>query len=278
LVSSPRKTGWLRDPNALRPPTYLAHRGTLLADVAPWSVKSFVQGTSDQKQLGACTAVSLVRLIQTYDAAQGDAAPVLGSALAAYWGGRIYDSGCATVAAFEKQDTDCGSTHASVCKAIVSLGLPPEDAWPYDDTNTGAATDRFRKRPDADAARLAFDARTLVFASLEQSDTTGTIVALNHAGAAGKPPGIGMVVDRTFVEEGFDPTVAYTPNLSDRVGGHALYLVSMRVNPTTGAREYELAMSWGAGPYAFVWISEAAVTAPTTQLTVVSRTPTVVAP
>lgn len=286
MIVTPRSLGWIADLPHERPPaSFSAPREMLTSDISPWSVRPFVQGISDQGQAGACTGVSTVRLIQTWDAAHGIASPVLGSGLAAYWGGRYYDwlryGGGASVAseqrvaAFEAQDKDTGSSHSSVFTAIQQLGLPPESAWPYSDQNTKSPTDPFRMRPSADAERLAFDARGLTFLSIDSEDNDQKILDLNHAGMSSCPVAIGMLVDATFTHEAFDPSVAYTPNTSKPVGGHALYIVSMRLNQKTGAREYEVAMSWGAGDFSFVWLSEACVLAPSTQLTTVSRAPIV---
>lgn len=281
-----RKLGWIADRPHQRPTArFSAPRDAVISDIRPWSVRRFVQGISDQRQLGACTGVSTVRLIQTWDAAHGVASPTLGSALAAYWGGRYLDwidSGAASglagdqlVAAFEAQDSDAGSSHSSVFTAIQQLGLPPESAWPYSDTSTGTPTDAFRERPSAEAQRLAFDARDITFLSIGGEDRAQKILDLNHAGMASCPIAIGILVDETFVQEAFDPGVAYTPDVSKPVGGHALYLIDMRIDPKTGAREYAAAMSWGAGPFSFVWLSEDAVLASSTQLTTVSRAPIV---
>jgi hypothetical protein len=279
-----RELGWHADPPHRRPKAqYAAPLGMRLSDLRPWSVKQFVQGISDQGELSACTGVSTVRCIQTWDAAHGVKAPVLGSALAAYWGGRLYDfldgkpGSAEAVAAFISQDSDGGSSHSAVFAAMSDLGLPPEEAWPYDDVDSGSPADRYRRRPDGNAERLGYDARApLTVQALDGApgEANARILALNHAGMAGSPVALGLLVDEPFVAEAFDPAKAYTPNIERSVGGHALYIVAMRVG-AGGAREYQVAMSWGVGAYAFVWLSEAAILAPSTQLTLVQRAPVV---
>lgn len=280
-----RGLGWTPDPKHRRPRTaFRAPRGAVLSGVTPWSIRQHVRGIPDQGPLGACTGVSLVHALRTYDVANGVGgssphdAPVYGSALAAYWGGRFEDfaesSGTRDVAAFVAQDSDRGSSHASVCAAIATFGLPPEGAWAYDPVDTGSADDPYRRRP-AGVDPVALEHRAdLEVLSLDDEDPNQRILDLNHAGATKHPVLIGLDVDQRFIDEKFDPAVAYAPDATKTVGGHALYLAAMRIG-STGEREYLAPMSWGSDPpeFEYIWLPELTVLAPTTQLTVVRRAP-----
>jgi hypothetical protein len=286
-MTTRRATGLIFDQPHQKPKTlYRATPGFKLSDLVPWDLSSFCPPPPDQGKLGQCTGVSFVGSCKTYDNANGQPS-ALGSCLAAYWGGRFEDwlasgggaglSGDQLVQAFIAQDTDCGSSHASVCLGVSQLGLPPASAWQGSYDDTGSPQDQFRMRPDAEAQRLGWDTRSeLVRLGLDDEDTDAKIVDLNHAGMNKQPIDIGQIVDEQFCSEEFDPNVAYAPDVTKPAGGHALYLVAMRINPQTGEREYKEAMSWGPGAYAFIWVPEKTVVAPSTQLTIIKRAPVLV--
>src|SRR6185437_1797123 len=275
---------------------YQAPRGALLTGLPPTSdISSFdVLGTADQGPLGQCTGVSTSQAIINGDVAalvvgganleQARQNGVRSSAYALYFWGRYYDymsvagASGTFMAQFQRQDSDAGSSHASVCAGISAMGLPPESAWPYDpsyDPANDGPTCKYRLRPDQEAERLGFDNRgELVVLGIDDESQDQRLLDLVHALAVDKhSPLIGVNVSQPFCDEAFDPNVAVdAPSPKQVVGGHALHIVGHRTE-ADGSISFKVHMSWGEGPFAYVWFSHGYVLDVGTQLTIVKRVP-----
>jgi hypothetical protein len=268
------------DPPHRRPQLYAAARGAFVADLpAESDLSCFDQDTSDQGPLGACVGVSLARALQNRAAAQGQPSPSLPSALAIYHWAR-YEDWClanpgtratwGSYLNFVAQDSDRGTSHASAYAAIKSVGVPTEEAWPYDPSDTGSHMDTFRRRPSEDGERLAFDQRTIIVAQALDGDDSSRVTSLIHALAVAKQVVcVAVQVDQRFCAEAFDPTEPYARSGAS-VGGHALYVVGHRTE-VDGSRSYKIHMSWGRGDFAYVWFTELYVLSG--QLTAVEQAP-----
>jgi hypothetical protein len=223
------RLGWLADPpkgEGERPDfdagaLFGAAPAPPAADLMPLVVSVFKQ------HWGSCVAQAVCQAIRMRDrAALGPSSvPTLGSRSFAYLISRAHH---------HAEDRDDGTNFRSMFTALSKLGLPPEDAWPYD-RSPGA----FKVPPSTDAFRLAYDARRRIAYHRIYEEGSARLDAVRRAIAAGHPVCFGMNVTEAFGAEHFDATAPLAPMRGAPVGGHALLIVGY------DARGFRVLNSWG---------------------------------
>lgn len=169
----------------------------------------------DQGRLGSCVAQAALQAIRIRDKIERvNAVPPLGSRLFLYYLSR---------ATHHATGYDTGTNLRSAFGALARFGVPPEDAWAYDDTPGPGAP--FTRMPSSDAFRRAYDARRVIRYERIYDVGTERLDLLRRAISDGHPVCFGLDVTADFVEERFDPSVPLPPFESRRIGGHAMVLV-----------------------------------------------------
>lgn len=185
----------------------------------------------DQGRLGSCVAQAALQAIRIRDQIERvNAEPPLGSRLFLYYLSR---------ATHHATGYDTGTNYRSAFGALARFGVPPEDAWPYDDKRGPGAA--FMRMPPGDAFRRAFDARrTIRYERIYDVGDT-RLDLLRRALSDGFPVCFGLDVTERFIEGKFDPAAPIEPFEQKRVGGHAMVLVGYRPSGFVALN------SWGRG-------------------------------
>jgi hypothetical protein len=169
----------------------------------------------DQKAMGSCVVQSATQNYRANLAHRGIVSP-LGSRLFLYYLARAYDHDTAN---------DDGTFLRNAFQALTKFGLPPEDAWPYDDdTRPGAP---FSRLPPISAFRAAYDqSAQMATPRYFRIDTEGEerVLDVKRAIAAGHCVSWGTSVSNDFCNDDLGTAPLVPPIGKSIAGGHALLI------------------------------------------------------
>jgi hypothetical protein len=152
---------------------------------------------------------------------------------------------------------------------IEQLGFPPEDAWPYSDSESG----NFKVRPPADVERQAFDriapfdyGRILSGGSGRVDDV---LRALSAGGKGGKPCPVvfGTNVTNAFASNQLGTDFVVDAPTGDIDGGHCMRIVRAVRDPgVVGGWRFRVVNSWSKtwGDGGMFWMTPAYLMDPAT--------------
>jgi hypothetical protein len=154
-------------------------------------------------------------------------------------------------------------------EVVERMGFPPEDVWPYSDSNPGP----FSTKPPADAVRQAYD-RIAPFdygriMTLGETRVDDVMRALSAGGKGGKPAPVvfGTNVSNAFAANNLGPNFLVGPPGSDVDGGHCMYISRFELDPgVIGGVKFRVVNSWsqGWGDNGMCWMEPAWLMDPST--------------
>lgn len=212
-------------------------------DLRPWCPPVF-----DQGRLGSCTANAGVGLVEyTEIITQGNYIDL--SRLFLYKVERD----------LMHLEGDTGGALRSTMEALVLLGIPPEEYWPYDIT-------QFDQEPSAFCYGLAENYESLCYLSLDPAGMalTDVLIDIKCVLAAGLATMFGFTVYDSIVQAGTNGgKIPFPANNENVLGGHAIMAVgyddsmvitnSIDGSKTTGA--FLIRNSWGDwGDHGYGWL------------------------
>jgi C1A family cysteine protease len=189
----------------------------------------------DQSNLGSCTANAIGGAVQLEQLAQKEAeGQKVPSRLFIYYGEREIEG---TV------DSDSGAEIRDGLKVVATLGVPPEDDWPYDIA-------KFAEKPPQQAYDDALQFQTLKYGRPRHSS-----YFLRRCLAAGRPFVFGFVVYESFESGiGGDGIMPYPAANEQILGGHAVCACGYKM--IGGHLYFEVRNSWGPswGDQGYFWM------------------------
>jgi hypothetical protein len=143
---------------------------------------------------------------------------------------------------------------------IERLGFPPEDCWPYDDSESG----NFKVKPPTDVVRQAYD-RIAPFdygriLSVGTNRVDDVMRALAYGGKNGRacPVVFGSNVTNAFASNNLPPGFLVDAPTGDIDGGHAEEMIRFEFDPgVEGGVKFRVKNSWGPnwGDAGFWWMT-----------------------
>lgn len=196
---------------------------------------------SNQGALGSCVANATADALELL---QPEGKVVQLSRLFVYYQARLRDGNvCA----------DDGTYVRSAFASLQSVGVCPEDVWPY-------VEDAFSERPTLAALEAAYDYRIDGYYRIA-SRGRARLNEIEAAVRADHPVVFGTDVSKAFTEYGSDGPELVWSTPSRPIGGHAMVIVGVRFVPA--GRCFVLRNSWGRdwgrGGYALAseaWLSD----------------------
>lgn len=234
----PRQTqryGWipsLPDQRDFRFSVAEPHIATALPATLPDSVdlRSLCPPIYNQGQLGSCTANAIAGAL-AFDRMKQQLTPLFTpSRLFIYYNERVIE---------QTVNCDGGAMLRDGMKAIASLGVCPEDTWPY-------KIDEFATQPSLESYQQGEEHRAIVYQAVNQD-----LNEMKSCLAAGYPFVLGFTVYESFESD----TVAQTgivpmPQPTEKVlGGHAVVAVGYDEATKTFICRNSWGTSWGLQGY-----------------------------
>ncbi|GAA0417587.1 C1 family peptidase [Streptomyces luteireticuli] len=251
--SQPRRVGrygWVRDLPDARDHLYSAPRLALVNPPVKTDLRDALPPVYDQGQIGSCTANAISGAFQ-FELMRQALPSFNPSRLFVYYNERAMEG---------HVHSDSGAQIRDGVKSVATLGVCPEDEWPYDDTP--ALTDggpfppgsRAGEKPSPACYTDALKSRATAYLRVMQD-----IDHLKGCLASGFPFVFGFTVYASFESQQVAQTGnADLPTPSDEVvGGHAV----MAAGYDDGTQRFLVRNSWGSGwgqggyftlPYAYV--------------------------
>lgn len=178
----------------------------------------------DQGNLGSCTANALAAAVE-FDLRKQGLVDFMPSRLFIYYGERTIEH---TIG------FDAGAQLRDGIKVVHAKGVPPEGAWPYDDSDPGP----FTTKPPASVFAAATAHRVASYARVPQA-----AISIKTCLASGYPVAFGFTVYESFEGDDVAQTGAMPmPKTGEQIlGGHAVLCVGY----DDAARTFLVRNSWG---------------------------------
>jgi C1A family cysteine protease len=200
-----RGMGWRPDTPDHRDRRYTSK---LSAAILPDNVdlSTFFPPNYDQGELGSCTGNGIAGVIQYCRARDRLVPDFIPSRLFIYWNERNMEG---TV------DSDAGAEIRDGIKSVATLGVPPEDTWPYD-------IQKFKMKPWDGAYLKAKQDLVKTYARVNQ-----TVDDIRACVADAWPVVFGIVLYESFQSDAVNNTgLVPMPSTTEKVvGGHCMIIV-----------------------------------------------------
>lgn len=213
------------------------------ADLRQWC-----SPVEDQGNLGSCTAQAGVGMLEYYER-RAFSKHIDASRLFLYKATRN----------LMHQEGDSGAYLRTTMGAMVLFGIPPEEYWPYVETDVD-------KEPSAFCYAFAHNYQAISYYLLDPPGTAATalLAAIKEHLAAGIPPIFGFTVYDSISAAQTDGRIPFPQTGEKVVGGHAVmaagYDDAMEIGSGNGAKPTKGALlirnSWGAawGEDGYGWL------------------------
>jgi C1A family cysteine protease len=204
-MTSSRHYGWFHDSPDARDHLFAAEPETLVSLPSSADLRPLCPPVYDQGRLGSCTANAIAAAVE-FDLKKQGLADFVPSRLFIYYGEREIEG---TIG------EDAGAELRDGIKAVATLGVCPETAWPYDIA-------RFAEKPPQAAYDAALKDKAVSYARVPQGKRH-----MKACLAAGYPFAIGFTVYESFESAAVARTgVVPMPTWREEVmGGHAVLVV-----------------------------------------------------
>ena len=192
----------------------------------------------DQGQTNTCVANATCGALEIVLGLQDKNSVVQLSRLFLYYNSKVTD---------KTTDKDDGTFIHSAFGTLKTLGVCPEDMWPFDSKLIG-------HQPGILCYKAGDDNKILNFYRIDStgSDRVNDVEALIQTNS---PVVFATEVSKEFENYSGGTKVFEAPAVS--VGGHAMVIVGVRTN-AAGKKEFRIRNSWGTswGDNGFAWVSE----------------------
>lgn len=236
MSAPPRGLGYKPDPPKLpgQTPDRDA-RDKLRAAPIPYraSNRHLVLSVLDQGSIGSCVANAVMQAVRASQVRRGAANPELGSRLWTYYLAR---------ASHNEQNEDNGTFIRAAFGALVSLGFPPESAFPYSD-----APGSFRVPPPPGVMTAAYDQRAPTEYHRIFETGRARVDTVKMALSQGFLVCFGSPVSIAFCEGDLGDKPVMPPINEPIAGGHAQVLVGYTGDDFEALNSW--GPSWGRGGY-----------------------------
>lgn len=214
---------------------------------------------SDQGSLNSCVANAVCDALEVLLGVENPSNVVQLSRLMTYWNARSYT---------QSTNLDDGAYIRDAIDSLRTLGVCPEDAWPYVASNVFA-------QPPIRAYQLSIDNKIEAYYRIP-GDGKGRCDTIEHAVRADHPVVFAAPVTDEFTRF-FRNEEKVWPRVRTWVGYHAMIVVGVRY--ANGERQFKIRNSWGTswGDNGHTWFSEDYMGSPeVNDLWVLTRVPTLV--
>ncbi|HVZ89615.1 MAG TPA: hypothetical protein VHG72_21820 [Polyangia bacterium] len=218
-------------------------------------------GILDQGPTPYCVSHGWTGAVRDCEQRNGNAAPQLGSRLWLMYFMHAIEN---DISGFD------GAIVADGAEALERVGLPPETALPFSETNPNASM----VKPSADVIRQAYDQKAPIdygqIMSVGTNRVDDVLRALSAAGKGGKPCPVvfGCNVTNAFASNNLPPGyLVGAPDPGDIDGGHCMRIVRAVCDPgVTGGVKFRVVNSWsdGWGDGGMFWMTPAYLMDPAT--------------
>lgn len=192
-------------------------------------ISAYVLALLDQSRREGCVGWSLAQALWTrwssLAALAGRPVPVLPSPLF-IWNVARMRTGNA--------DQNDGTYIRDAIKQLVTLGVPPDSAFPADDPDAD-----FMKRPDMAVAQQSFDQRFPLGYYRIADDPVNRKLQIKQAIAAGYVVEFGTLVENSFLNLGKHSAIPRPTTLDNIAGGHALPVMAYDENGVIGPNSWQ---------------------------------------
>jgi len=219
-----RKYGWIRDTPDIRDIKLTISEDIVVLDTV--DLRNKCPGIYDQGKLGSCTANAIAGAYQYDEIKQSEKETFIPSRLFIYYNEREMEGSV---------NTDSGAQIRDGIKSINSIGVCPEDMWPYDIT-------KFTNKPNANCYTTAKDHYTVKYKRVIQNEK-----CINMVLSSGLPIVFGIAVYESLETDTVTDTgIIPMPKVTERLlGGHAIMLVGY--TKIDDIDYYIIRNSWGKG-------------------------------
>jgi C1A family cysteine protease len=217
-----KRYGWVPDLTDARDHLFAAPIATMAALPASVDLRSKCPAVYDQGDLGSCTANAIAGAVE-FDLLKEGKPDMMPSRLFVYYEERVIEH---TV------DSDAGARIRDGIKVVASLGVPPENDWPY---NIAEFTQKPPQKAFTDATRHKVASYSRVIQDLTQ---------MKSCLAMGVPFVFGFSVYESFESQEVAKTgVVPMPDLQKEtlLGGHAV----LAVGYDDSQQRFMVRNSWG---------------------------------
>lgn len=214
---------------------------------------------SDQGSLSSCVANAVCDALEVVLGVEDPGSVVQLSRLHCYWNARSYT---------QETGKDEGTFIRNAIDSLRTLGVCPEDAWPYVQSNVFA-------QPPIRAYQLSVDNKIEAYYRVV-GDGKARCDTIEHALRSNHPVVFGAPVTDEFTKF-FGKGDKVWPRVRTWVGYHAMIVVGVRY--VNGERQFRIRNSWGTswGDGGHTWFSEDYMGSPeVNDLWVLTRVPTLV--